>query len=194
MEGLKGKSNPMYKHGGYGTRLYEIWRSLKKRCLNPKTEQYSNYGGRGITVCDEWRDSFQAFYDWAMANGYRDDLTLDRIDGNGNYEPSNCRWATWKEQQNNRRNNHFITYNGETKTLKQWSEQVGIDWDILYSRLKKGWSVEKALTTKARQRKYVTYNGEAKLLTDIAKESGIKYATLLYRLNHGWELDKISNG
>lgn len=141
-----GKLNPMYKHGGYGSRLYEVWRTMKKRCNNPKNSQYHLYGGRGITVCEEWQ-KFEPFYEWAMSNGYRDDLTIDRIDSNGNYEPLNCRWATWKEQQNNRRNNHLITYNGETKTLKQWSEKIGISWFTLYERLKRGWSVEKVLST-----------------------------------------------
>lgn len=93
-----------YRHGLYGTRLYSIWHDMNTRCYYEKTKCYKYYGGRGITICDEWKNNFVNFYNWAINNGYKDNLSIDRIDVNGNYEPSNCRWATMQEQQLNKRN------------------------------------------------------------------------------------------
>lgn len=138
-------------HCGRYTRLYYIWQGLKGRCLNVNNPKYNSYGERGIVVCDEWKDSFEAFRMWAMANGYEDTLTIDRIDVNGNYEPSNCRWATNEEQQNNKRDNHVLTYNGETHTVSEWAKILKLKQQTLDRRLHRGWSVEKALTTPARK-------------------------------------------
>ena len=119
---------------------------MKTRCNNPNVLEYKDYGGRGITVCDEWQHSYETFRDWARLNGYMDDLTIDRIDVNGNYEPSNCRWSTRKEQANNRRSNKLITFNGETHNIQEWSDIVGVNDITLRNRLYKyGWSVEKAV-------------------------------------------------
>lgn len=112
------------KHGQCGTRLYNIFRGMKKRCYNKNCKDFYKYGGRGITVCDEWKDSFQAFYDWSIANGYFDNLTIDRIDNNKGYSPDNCRWVDIKTQSNNTRKNVFLTYNGETMTLAEWGEKI----------------------------------------------------------------------
>ncbi len=134
-------------HRETGTRLYRIWQAMKNRCLNEKMPAYCYYGGRGIKVCDEWLHSFEAFRDWALANGYRDDLTIDRIDVNGNYEPANCRWTTQKEQNRNTRKNIIVEYAGERRTLKEWSEILGINYQTLHSRVcELGWSIEDALT------------------------------------------------
>lgn len=135
-------------HGCSKTRLYETWCCMKKRCYNQKDKRYKNYGGRGIKVCDEWQ-TFEPFYDWAMANGYREDLTIDRIDVDGNYEPSNCRWATMIEQMRNTTRNHFVTAFGETKTIAEWSELSGIRQDVIKDRLNKlHWSPEDAVGIK----------------------------------------------
>ena len=119
------------------TRLHRIWSNLKQRCYNPKRPDFKYYGGRGITVCDEWKNEFQAFYDWAMSNGYQDNLTLDRIDSNGNYEPSNCRWATMKVQTNNKRCNIRVVVDGKEKSLKELSNETGIKYTTLYMRYRK---------------------------------------------------------
>lgn len=133
-------------HRKRNTRLYNIWSNMKQRCYNEKNERYKDYGGRGITVCKEWLEDFMNFYNWAMANGYRDDLTLDRKDTNGNYEPSNCRWATYKEQANNKRNNVVLSYKGEKKTLGEWAEEIGMEYGALHARIfTQKMSVEKAL-------------------------------------------------
>ena len=124
-----------------------IWRAMKERCYNSKCEAYHNYGGRGIIVCDEWLHNFKAFYDWSITNGYRDDLTIDRIDVNGNYEPSNCRWVTRLTQANNQRTNHLITYKGETHTMAEWAKIKHISYGALRQRLYRKWSIEKALNT-----------------------------------------------
>lgn len=133
------------KHGERRTRLYRIWEHIKGRCQNPNNDMYKYYGGRGIKVCEEWQE-FIPFRDWALANDYQEELTIDRIDFNGNYEPSNCRWATRKEQANNRSTNCFLEYNGETKTFQQWSEITGISARSISQRNKRGWTADRILT------------------------------------------------
>lgn len=136
------------KHGLYGTRIYEIWRGMKKRCYLKSHTHYSNYGGRGIKVCDEWKQSVKSFNDWAVTHGYRDDLTIDRIDNDGDYCPDNCRWVTYKEQMRNTKRNHFLTVKGVTKTIKDWAETVGINEQTLCERAKRGWTDEQIVLTK----------------------------------------------
>lgn len=135
------------KHGGYGSRIYATWQNMKSRCYYTLDKRYKDYGWRGITVCKEWKDDFQAFYDWAMNNGYDDSLTIDRIDVNGNYSPDNCRWTTRKQQVRNRRNNRYFTINGETNCLSEWCEIYNVNYWKTHERLKRGWDIEKALTT-----------------------------------------------
>jgi hypothetical protein len=143
----RGINNPNYKDGRKGTRLYRIYNNMLARCYNANTPNFKNYGGRGITVCREWLCDYKIFSEWALSNGYRDDLSIDRIDVNGNYEPNNCRWVTSYVQSNNTRRNNFITLNGETHTLKEWADNFGISEKTVRDRLKRGWSIEKSLVT-----------------------------------------------
>lgn len=141
-------------HGDTKTRLYNIWSGMKKRCYNENDPKYNNYGGRGITICNEWKDDFRKFKDWAVENGYADGLTIDRINNDGNYEPSNCRWSNFVEQNNNRRSNKNITFNGETHNLKQWCEKLSIPYNPIQLRLSRGWIVEDAFTIPIRKTNY----------------------------------------
>lgn len=142
------EKNPFYKHGKSGMRIHDIWRAIIDRCCNKKNKNYFNYGGRGITICEEWKNDFLNFYNWAIVNGYRDDLTIDRINVNGNYEPDNCRWADTDTQANNKRTNCYIEYEGETNTISEWAKKYNMKYGTLRTRLKVyKWSVEKALTT-----------------------------------------------
>ena len=132
---------------GTQNRLIRIFGNIKQRCYNPKSIVYTYYGGRGIKVCDKWLlGGSKAFIEWALANGYQDDLTIDRIDNNGNYCPENCRWVTKKEQSNNKRNNTLITIDGITKTLAQWSDYSGIDNRRILLNIKKGYKNKQILT------------------------------------------------
>lgn len=139
-----------YKHGdcvdGYSARLNRIWRMIKNRCMNANTPAYKNYGGRGITICDEWL-SYPVFKKWALENGYNDQLTIDRIDVNGNYCPLNCRWVTRFTQAGNTRANTFYTINGETHFINEWSRIYHIKPATIVQRIKRGWPVDKAITT-----------------------------------------------
>lgn len=135
------KSLRSWKHGiGNESRIFRIWSGMKQRCYNPKSPSYKRYGARGITVCNEWFDSFLTFQKWSLENGYSDDLSIDRIDNNGNYCPENCRWESTKAQNNNRRTTVTITYNEETHSIAEWSEITGIHASTLAQRKRNGWS------------------------------------------------------
>ena len=144
-------------HAKSRTRLYTIWCDMKQRCLNKNSVVFRYYGGRNISICKEWENDFNKFYDWAQKNGYSDNLTIDRIDVNGNYEPSNCRWITIQMQRKNTRNNIFVEIEGETKILKDWCDYYNITYTTVMSRLKLGWNIEKALKTPARKHKEYNY-------------------------------------
>ena len=128
------------------SRLARIHSSMKGRCYNPNNTNYSKYGERGIRICKEWLEDYQVFKKWALNNGYDISLTIDRINVNGNYEPNNCRWATQKEQANNKRTNHLLEIDGLTKTIAQWSESTGIRAKTISCRLIRGWEPKQAIS------------------------------------------------
>lgn len=128
-------------------RIRKCYDHMKDRCCNPKDKRYERYGGRGITICDEWLNDYSAFERWALSNGYSDDLTIDRIDNDGNYEPNNCRFVTVKENNNNRSSNRRFTYNGKTQTLVQWCEEYNMNYGTVICRLRAGWAFPEALLT-----------------------------------------------
>ena len=177
--------------------LYNSYRAMLERCYNKNSDKYPNYGGRGITVCEEWQ-TFPAFEKWAYENGWAPGLTIDRIQVNGNYEPSNCRWADTDTQANNKQDTRLYTYKGETKSMKQWAKASGISYYTLRNRLDRGWTIADALEKDVRPTeraseadRLISYRGETKLLTQWAEELGIGFSTLRSRLERsGWDTEK----
>lgn len=143
---VKGCGCAKGKHKCSQTKLYRTYQRMKNRCYRKNYPQYNNYGGRGIKVCDEWLNDFLTFKNWSLENGYKEGLSIDRINPNGNYEPNNCRWITMFEQASNKRNNIFYTINGETKTQAQWCRTYNIPVTNVRRRLNSGWDIETALT------------------------------------------------
>lgn len=141
------KSN--YRHGGKDERLYEIFLGIHKRCENPHMWAYDRYGGRGITVCEEWKE-YAPFRSWALSNGYADDLTIDRIDNDEGYAPGNCRWVNRMVQSNNKSNNVMLEYDGKRYTAAELAKYAGMKYTTLIGRLKHGWTVAKAFETPVR--------------------------------------------
>lgn len=139
------------KHGKTHTKLFSVWSGMIERCYKIRHKSYGSYGGRGISVCKEWQQDFMNFYDWAHKNGYCDTLTLDRINNNGNYEPSNCRWATRKEQGNNRRTNTIVVIDGKAKTIAEWAREYAIMPETIHGRIKRGWDAKTAVLTPIRR-------------------------------------------
>ncbi len=137
------KKNRMDGHTA--DKLFQVWRDMHRRCSDSRNSSYENYGKRGITVCSEWMD-YYSFKNWAVASGYKDGLMIERIDNDGGYTPQNCTWATRDEQNNHKRNTIYLTYCGETLSLKQWSKKVLISYHTLVARYHNGWSVEDILT------------------------------------------------
>lgn len=133
------------KHGNSKTKLYHVWSSMKARCKNQNNKEWHRYGGRGISVCEEWRNGYEPFQNWALSHGYKEGLTLDRIDNDKGYSPDNCRWITLSEQQNNTSRNRFIEYNGEVKTASQIAKENNVNAKMFCQRIASGWDIERAL-------------------------------------------------
>lgn len=136
------------KHGLSHSRIDNIYKTIIQRCYHKSSNRYEIYGARGIRVCDEWLQDKTKFFEWAFNNGYSDKLTIDRINVNGNYEPNNCRWVSYKVQANNRPCNRIILLDGISHTLSEWADITGIKKATIHARLKRGWTPEKALTTR----------------------------------------------
>ena len=191
-------------HNETHTRLYSIWANMKQRCYNPKNDNFCNYGGRGIVICDSWKDSFENFRDWAKTHGYADSLTIDRIDGSKGYYPENCRWVTVKEQNNNLRTNRKITYNGETKTVTAWSKELNIPQQTIADRLNRGYPLEVVFSKKSlrwtsdvehkrvgTKNIIVTFKGKTQSLYDFAKELGLSPKLVASRYQRGNPIEKV---
>lgn len=183
------KSNSTHKKSK--SRLYSIWCDMKNRCYNPNIKNYKHYGERGIEVCNEWKHNFVEFEKWALANGYKDNLTIDRKNVNGNYEPSNCRWATSKQQSTNKTTNRHISYNDKTLTISEWSKIIGISSNALSKRISK-WGIERALSTiPINNITLYEYNGETHNLAEWCNILNLEYTTIHSRIKkHNWSIKK----
>lgn len=179
--------------------FYPTWRAMMQRCYNQENHNYERYGGRGITVCEEWKD-FDNFEKWAISTigNKTSNYTVDRIDNDGPYSPDNCRWATPKEQVRHRRDTIMITLDGETKPLAEFCEIYGIKYTTVRERLKRGWSIEETFKNKARSLihhpekrvcdTYYEIDGIKKNVSDWSKEYGISRYTVYNRLKRGWDI------
>lgn len=186
------------KHGGAKNgkteRLYGVWQHMKGRCYNQNNEHYDRYGGRGITVCNEWLHDYNTFREWALNNGYNKnakhgECTLDRIDNNKGYSPDNCRWVNMRTQDNNKSTNKYYQYNGESHTLSEWSDILGVKCRMLEGRIEKGWDFTKAIETEKCVAPLYEYNGGQYTIGELAKMCGINRSTLYGRLHSGYSVE-----
>lgn len=187
---IKLKSEVHKTHRMTKTRLYRTWINMVSRCSNKNDQSYRLYGGRGIKVCEDWRTSFKRFHKWAIQNGYNAKLTLDRINVDGNYEPSNCRWADWVTQSNNKRNNVYIEYKRKKKSLKNWSRELNISYNILHNRYKKGIRDPKKLFNKVKNKYHrapilITINEITDSISGWSRRTGISKDTIKKRYDKG---------
>lgn len=192
-------------HNMTGTKLYHIYASMKQRCFNENQAEYHRYGGRGITMCEEWlgKNGFQKFSEWAYSTGYdenaeRGECTIDRINNDGNYEPSNCRWITQKEQQNNKSEPQVVIC-GESHSMKEWSKITGLSITTIRGRMKEGWKEEEILSVPQEREtrvihsksQKITYNGETHTIVEWAKILGVSNNVLTERVRRGYTDEEI---
>lgn len=204
LERRKKISSSRQRHGHGGTRLvgdrprpsstYRAWQSAKDRCYNPNHDFYPAYGGRGIVVCDRWLESFDNFLA-DMGEKPTPRHSIDRINNDGNYEPTNCRWATPLEQASHTRRNRNLTFNGETLHCAEWARRTGLSRSLIEHRLESGWSTEKTLSTPRLSPKEVSgtllaYKGETLPIVDWAARYGLSINCLRSRLKSGWPPEK----
>jgi len=184
--------NRSRKHGGRGTRLYSIWKGMRKRCFKQNDTSYKNYGGRGITICKDWND-FSIFREWSFKTHYSEKLTIDRIDNNGNYEPNNCRWTTQKIQANNTRKNHWVVINRKKMTITDCARIAGITPSNILSRISRGYSGENLLKPSYffREKKFVIINGVKYSVNQLSEMAGVDNATIYKRLEYGFNDKKL---
>lgn len=208
---IENTSRIMTTHGATINRntekLYSTLCKMKNRCNNINSKDYKYYGERGIKVCSEWEESYESFKNWALNNGYENGLEIDRIDVNGGYNPNNCRWATRKEQMNNTRSNHYLTYNGETKTMMEWSDHLGISYCVIKEAInERGQTLEEFLN-KYKPKSfaeyeddnikningtcYLTYNNETLSSREWSEKLGITKDTIVKRARNGWSAKRI---
>ena len=176
-------------------RIAKILRGMRYRCKNPKYHDYHRYGGRGITVCEEWDKNTDSFIKWSLNNGYDSNKSIDRIDVNKGYSPDNCRWVDMNTQQNNRGNNIILSYKGEQHTIRDWADILGVEYEVIKDRYHKGWDVVDILEKpKNSHRTLLTLHGETKYIADWAKELDVEVNTLRHRVKRGYSDDDIING
>ena len=181
-------------HGETGTRLHNIWIGIKTRCYNPNHHNYKDYGDRGIKMCDTWKNDYLSFAKWSRENGYLEDLSIDRINVDGDYSPENCRWTDRKTQGNNKRNNVMITVNGQTLSRAEWARKNNIPVGAILARQSRGWSDEDSVMTPIENNiRQITINGETHTYSEWEKIKGLGSGTISTRIRRGWsELEAVT--
>ena len=175
------------------TNLYHVWSSMKDRCRNKNNKYYERYGGRGISICEQWKEGFEEFKKWSYENGYTEGLSIDRRDNDGNYTPDNCRWVDQTTQNRNKSNVVWIELEGEVKRLIEWAEELDIKPSILHDRVRAGWEAKDILNPnirKSRLGEKIHYNGDSHTISEWAEITGISQKAISDRLIRGFTVER----